>query len=90
MLNKEFTAKLLKSPNKGGWNYLVWPESASFFKTRALVKVSGTMDGVPFSSAFMAMGEGKHKLPVKMETLKKLGKKEGDQVHVVLKERYDA
>jgi hypothetical protein len=89
MLNKEFTAKLLKSHNKGGWTYLVWPESASFFKTRALVKVSGTMDGVPFNSAFMAMGEGKHKLPVKIETLKKLGKKEGDQVRVVLKERYD-
>ena len=89
MLNKEFTAKLLKSPDKGGWTYLVWPESASFFKTRALVKVSGTMDRVPFSSAFMAIGEGKHKLPVKMGLLKKLGKKEGDQVHVLLKERYD-
>jgi hypothetical protein len=90
MLNKEFTGKLLKSPAKGGWTYLVWPESTSFFKTRALVKVSGTMDGIPFASAFMAMGDGAHKLPVKAELLKKLGKKEGDPVHVVLKERYDA
>jgi hypothetical protein len=38
----------------------------------------------------MAMGDGAHKLPVKAELLKKLGKKEGDPVHVVLKERYDA
>jgi hypothetical protein len=89
MLNKEFTTKLLKSPAKGGWTYVVWPESVSFFKTRALVKVSGTIDGIPFNSAFMAMGNATHKLPVKGELLKKLGKKEGDEVHVVLKEKFD-
>ena len=27
----QFTAKLRKSPAKGGWSYVIWPESAAFF-----------------------------------------------------------
>ena len=32
---KEFTATLQQSEAKGGWTYLIWPESAQFFGTRA-------------------------------------------------------
>jgi len=87
MLNQSFAAKLIKSPKPGGWTYVIWPESVTFFGTRGLVKVKATVDGCPVQTSFMALGDGNHKLPVKAEILEAIGKAPGETVRVTLLER---
>ncbi len=87
MLEKTFTETLIKEDKKGGWTYVIWPESVTFFGTRKPVKVKGEIEGFAFEATFLPWGDGTHLLPVKAATLKAIKKEAGDTVEVVLRER---
>jgi len=86
-LDRDFRATIQKSPKPGGSSYVQMAGSVDFFHTRGLVKVTGTVDEQPFTSAFMALGDGTHKLPLSAELRRTLGKGEGDTVEVHLTRR---
>jgi hypothetical protein len=84
---KQFDARLQKGDNPGAWTCVVMDDVAELFGTRGLVKIRGAIDGTPFDGALMAQGDGTHRLPVRAQLRKTIGKEAGDTVHVRIDER---
>lgn len=78
--------QLEKFPGKGGWTYVIISEIRQDIKRKfGMVKVKGRIDDYELLGYnLMPMGTGELFLPVKAEIRKKIGKKEGDWVRVVL------
>ena len=84
MVNKEDL--LEKYPGKGGWTYARIPEVLQNKNSPfGWVKVKGRIDDYEIKNyKLMPMGNGQLFLPVKSDIRKKIGKKEGDWVKVIL------
>jgi len=83
-IHKTFKAAI---EDRGGWAYVVWPESVAFFGSTRSVKVKGTMNGVAFQTAFLPRGDGTQFLPVSKKLLKAMPAQAGTVIEVYLAER---
>ncbi len=84
LIDKRYLLK--KMQGKGGWTYTEIPELPPDKKAHfGWRKVRGTIDGYEIRKYhLMPMGNGRLFLPINATIRKKIGKKEGDTVHIIL------
>lgn len=86
-LDHTFTAPIGVDVKGDLWSCVEMPGSADFFGTGKSVRVVGTVDGIPLTSAFMPTGRGGHMVSISKALRAKLGKELGDEVVIRLTER---
>ena len=59
-MDEQFTATLRKSPSKGGWTYVVWPDSVRFLRHPGAGQGARNHRRPPLPEPFMALGDGTH------------------------------
>ena len=85
-LDHQFTATVEKSPNKGGWSYVVMPGSASTSAPEDWSR-RGPYRRPPLRELLHGARDGRHKLPIKAGLRHAIGS--GDTATVVLEERLE-
>jgi hypothetical protein len=82
LVNKKYLLK--KAPGKGGWTYIIISEIVRV-KGKPLGRVKGKIDDCEIKQfGLLPLKNGKILFPVNSQIRKKIGKKEGDWVHVIL------
>ena len=82
----EFDGVLHEIPEKGG-AYVVFPWNVPEVFGKGRAKVHVECDGIPYSGSVVNMGQVCYIIGVLKAIREKLGKKEGDTLHVVVEER---
>ena len=84
LVDKQYLVK--KKDDKGGWTYVALSDIPPNEKNGlGLIRVSGFIDTYALKQFnLLPMKDGSMLLPLKAAVRKKIGKKEGDTVHVIL------
>ena len=82
MDSASFSGVIIKEEVKGGWTYVVWPQSADFLGTRRATKVLAKIGKHEFNVTCLPVGDGTHMVPLSKSVMSSIGKTAGDTVVV--------
>lgn len=86
MINKTFSGKIGFEVKGTVWTCVNLPGSKQLLGTGKATKIKGAVDGFPIQVGLLPNGEGDHMLSLNKEVLKKINKKLGDTVTVVIED----
>ena len=85
MAIQSFEAVLVRPEGVGTWTYLnIPPQVSASFNSKGQVRVKGAINGYPFRTTALPMGDGSHYLVVGKDIRDQIGASQGDTVKVLL------